>query len=44
MYPAMEIDLHFDRIRAAQAPYSAAFRGALRPSDEGTNLRPLPRR
>jgi hypothetical protein len=42
MCPAVEIDLRLDRIWAAQAPYSAALKGALRPFDEGTNLRPLP--
>jgi hypothetical protein len=40
MYPAIEIDLHLDRICAAQPPSAAAPYGAFRASTYGANLLP----
>ena len=41
MYPAIEIDLHLDRICAVQWHRIAALRGAFGTSTHGTNLLPL---
>jgi hypothetical protein len=43
MYPATEIDLHLDRICAAQRQGPAALEAAFRPPTYGTNLLPLRR-
>jgi hypothetical protein len=40
MYPAIEIDLHLDRICAAQPPNPAAPEGALRTLNVRHNLLP----
>jgi hypothetical protein len=40
MYPAIEIDLHLDRIRAAQRQCPAAPEAAFRALTYGTNLLP----
>jgi hypothetical protein len=41
MYPAIEIDLHLDRICAAQRQCPAALEAALRALTYGTNLLPI---
>ena len=43
MYPAIEIDLHLDRICAAQRQSSVTPEAAFRASTYGTNLLPLQR-
>ncbi|MFI5897555.1 hypothetical protein ACIA5D_46460 [Actinoplanes sp. NPDC051513] len=43
MYPAIEIDLHSDRIYAAQRHDPSALEAAFRGPTFGTNLLPLER-
>ena len=40
MYPAIEIDLHLDRICAAQLPSPVAAEAAFQALTHGTNLLP----